>query len=444
MSSSTAADKKKGWSNPALQAMGIPRLRLPGRNWLIFWAVTGGLTGMWYYDRRERKARRQYWKDRVAHLATQPMSALELPRKVTVYMAPPPSDYLDITSAHFRQYIKPILVAAAVDYEVKSESRQGEIRNMVAEDIRNKRRKQSGLETSDADKEKLKDELDKKIETGLTRDETGGVIIVGRGAYVEYMNGLQEGWLGPLENPNSEPAPVSTSSDEPAVSTEVTAPVVETLGAIKDTANTTDNATDTPVADELEISSEPIPIVENSANSEDPSAFPDRKADEADVLGYETPKTASEQAEADKKASTPPVPAPYVSFANIEDVPTPFDFPGPDESVSEPLMVMSHRHVLGFLKMPIRIYRFFTRRYLADEMGRRTAAVVFAATREYDLETEKDLLIEERDEDWPKKFKAKCLEKGSEWMWEFNLDKRVADKVKVYELPDEEPLKKED
>lgn len=165
-----------------------------------------GISGLIVYDRRERKNRRQFWKDQVSSFATVPMGAMELPRRVTVYMAPPPNDYLEITQQHFRQYIKPVLTAAAVDYTVVSESRQGEIRAKVAENIRNKRRRMHNLPTSEEEEENAKDDLDKQIERGIERDNTGGVICIGRGAYKEYLNGLQEGWLGPLEAP-VEPEP---------------------------------------------------------------------------------------------------------------------------------------------------------------------------------------------------------------------------------------------
>ncbi|KAF5093116.1 hypothetical protein D0Z00_004239 [Geotrichum galactomycetum] len=447
--------RKPGYTNPALQAMGIPRLRIPSRNWLIFWGVVGGLSGMYWYDRSERQKRRQYWKDQVSHIAQAPLGALELPRKVTVYLAPPPSDYLDITLTHFRQYIKPILVAAAVDYEVKTESRQGEIRNLVAEEIRNKRRKGLGLPTSEADPETRKDALDRQIEQNLNRDQTGGIIIIGRGAYKEYVNGVQEGWLGPLEDPN--PAPVAEKVQEK----EITAPADKTVESLDDI---TGSSAETIVADPLAtpaesdvaastIAAEPTvaePTIAEStpaSSNDDPAAFPDRKEDEAEVLGYEPDRTPQEEEEAKKKAEKPPVPKPYIdgldkgvsAWTNETATPNEFALASEDE-VSQPIGVMTHRHILGFLNMPIRVYRFFTRRHLADELGRSTAAVIFAATRPFDKATDPSLLIEEEHEDWPSKWKQKCVDKNSEWMWEFGVDERVAEKLRVYAL-DEANLK---
>jgi import inner membrane translocase subunit TIM54 len=383
-------------------------------------------------------------------MAQVPLGALELPRKVTVYLAPPPSDYLDITLTHFRQYIKPVLVAAAVDYEVKTESRQGEIRNLVAEEIRNKRRKSLGLPTSEADPETRKDALDRQIEQNLNRDKTGGIIIIGRGAYKEYLNGVQEGWLGPLEDPN--PATVVENAQK-----EILAPTDKTVESLDDITGSSAETTiadpnATPAESDASVSTiaaEPTtaePPTPASSN-DDPAAFPDRKEDEAEVLGYEPDRTPQEEEEAKKKAEKPPVPKPYINgldkgvsaWTNETATPNEFALASEDE-VSQPIGVMTHRHILGFLNMPIRVYRFFTRRHLADELGRSTAAVIFAATRPFDKAADPSLLIEEEHEDWPSKWKQKCVDKNSEWMWEFGVDERVAEKLRVYAL-DEANLK---
>lgn len=47
--------KKKGFSNPALRMMGIPRISLPSRNWLIFWSVLIGVGSSIAYDKYEQK-----------------------------------------------------------------------------------------------------------------------------------------------------------------------------------------------------------------------------------------------------------------------------------------------------------------------------------------------------------------------------------------------------
>ncbi|KAA8915972.1 hypothetical protein TRICI_001889 [Trichomonascus ciferrii] len=400
--------KSKGFSHPALKAMGIPTLRVPSRNWLIFWAVTGTIAGWITYDRYERKKVREQWKQKVSYLASQKMNPLEMPRKVTVYVAPPPGDYLDASLTHFRQYIKPILTASATDFDLRTENRQGEIRHRVAEEIRNRRRAELGLETSDP---AFKDELDKTIESGLQYDTTGGVICVGRGAYKEYMHGLQEGWLGPLEPPAQ-------------------------------------------------------PQDDTTANSDDVAAFPTREDDLRDIMGEkkedETPsqqssepetldqqqeKTAEEKTKAEgegeseseeKKEKQAPVPKPYIPLTKFSEAELSSEFRRAAEqgSIADPMAIINQPHILGFLNTPIRIYRFFNRRHLADRMGAATAAVVFAQTRPFTKEDD-DACIQEED-DWPKKWKQKGLDKGSEWMVDLKVDDRVRQHLRIYELSKED------
>lgn len=457
--------KPKGYTNPALQAMGIPRLRLPSRNWMIFWCVVGGISGLVVYDRRQRQARRQFWKDQVAPFSQTPIDAMELPRKVTVYMAPPPNDYLDVTQKHFRQYIKPILTSAAVDYHVVSETRQGEIRAKVAEEIRNKRRAKKGLPTSDADENKFKDEVDLQIERGITRDPTGGVICIGRGAFKEYINGLQEGWLGPLEPPKE----ILEAEKENKVK-DIS---VESL----DSATTT-QPTDT--APQQIVSSEIPQASTSSKEQEAASMFPDEQADERDVLGYSDEKKQAEEKsadgsestgetpgeEAEKKDKRPPVPKPYILGMNRgakvwgSELPEGADadlLAATPEEVSDPIAVLEHRNLLGVTNFPIRIKRFFSRRELSDKLGKDTAVVVFNEYRpfrnganensEFMSETDHefnnvddpaartsdaDALINEELKDWPSKFKQKAIDNNSEWMWPFSVDPRLASKLRIY------------
>lgn len=495
-STSTAASsvpppKPKGYTNPALQAMGIPRLRLPSRNWSIFWAVVGGVSGLIIYDRLERKNRRQFWKDQVSFLGEVPLNATELPRKIKVYMAPPPNDYLEVTQQHFRQYIKPILTAAAVDYEIHTESRQGEIRALVAEEARNKRRVLHNLPVSESDSNKNKDELDLQIERGITRDNTGGVICIGRGAYKEYLNGLQEGWLGPLDPPPE--------------------PVQEEVAKTADSELITDSATTTttvPIetldeqSKQHQVVTSQIPTASTSTKEqEDAASFPNAEEDERDVLGYKESdeaeaKAAKEQqekegdsekkgeSEDDEKDKRPPVTKPYILGMNrgakvwgpeitTESGADADLLAAKPEDISDPIAILEHRHVLGFLHIPIRIVRFFSRRELADEMGKATANAVFNVYRPFyngtssfndttELITDKvvetiteteqqqsqqeskvskipdtERLIIEETEDWSSKWKQKAVNNNSEWIWPFSVDDRIANKLRVYDITPE-------
>ncbi|ANB11458.1 Tim54p [Sugiyamaella lignohabitans] len=442
--------RSKGYTNPALQAMGIPRLRLPSRNWSIFWALTLTVTGVYAHDRYQRKQIRQKWKDRVSHLAAQPMNPLELPRKVTVYIAPPPADYLDLGFAHFRQYIKPILVAAAIDYEVRSESRQGEIRALVAEEIRNQRRSDAGLPTTG----EQNDDLDDMIASKVYRDNTGGVICVGRGAYKEYMNGLHEGWLGPLEAPVEEVSEASTNDQLPLSDSAVNS--AELSSGSDANANSTTEVTSAEAATPVEglaVSSRAASETVSSPSKgevqtldqakeslESVEEFPDRERDLQDIYGQLPEKKDGEEAAgsgdaegSEKKEEKKKVPKPYIKIPEYEDLETPAQL----ETLAkfEPLAAIHFPHLLGFRNTPKRMYRFFNRRKLAEEMGEATAAVVFAQTRQFKPHEDQDLLKHEENE-WPAQWKAKGLETGSEWMWDFAVDERIGNKLSVYEFRD--------
>lgn len=83
------------YSNPAFAAMGIKSFKLPSRNWLIFWSVAGTLTGGIIYDKwRQRVLRDEYMKE-FSKLGNQEFPINERPRRLRIYVAPPPNDYLD-------------------------------------------------------------------------------------------------------------------------------------------------------------------------------------------------------------------------------------------------------------------------------------------------------------------------------------------------------------
>lgn len=97
----------------ALQYTGIPtswlskRPKLPSRNWLIFLTTTTSILSYYIYDRKQCKAIRQEYVDKVKDLASQPLGTLDLPRKVVVYGARYPGDQdHERCIQYFKKYIK--------------------------------------------------------------------------------------------------------------------------------------------------------------------------------------------------------------------------------------------------------------------------------------------------------------------------------------------------
>lgn len=366
MSEPSSKPKRAEFRHPVLEMMGISRLRVPSRNWLIFWSITGSLVSAYYWDRYERKKVRNYWVDLVAPIGAQPINPRDVARKVRVYMAPPPNDYIDSTQDEFRNFIKPVLTSAALDHEIILEERQGFIRSKVSEEIRELRRQiRDGKEEPAAD-------------NFWHRDLTGGTIIVGRGAYKEYMSGVQEGWLGPLERPAEVQAVLDKEKEDEAL-------------RLKERREERAKATD--------------------GESQ---------------LDYEN----EEDWERDRKATLsnrfPVVPA-YMPLNELSEQELPAEF---SKHLPEPISVFRLPNLLGILMTPVRIYRWLNQRKLAEEMGSQAAGVVFAHTRPYYAEDAQLAISDE--EDWPNRFKKKGLDNNSEWMREFIVDPRIAKAMEVY------------
>ncbi|KAJ5297667.1 hypothetical protein PENANT_c005G02853 [Penicillium antarcticum] len=298
--------------NPVFAMMGMPNMRfkLPSRNWMIFLTITGSFTGALIYDRREKRRAQQKWSELVAHLANDPLPIDQMRRKMTVYLAAPPGDGLRVARDHFKEYVKPILVAAALDYTVVEGRREGDVRAGMAENIRKLRRK-AGEPSSAVEETGVEAIVAETRERIGISDEPGpkGDLVIGRHTWKEYIRGLHEGWLGPLDAP---PPPPASAPEE----------IPETVEGI--------NVDGTPEAAETEKEEKPKPVGPTPA--------------------YITPT--------DYSSASLPSTLPHSFDSSI-----PVEFP----------------HILGFLKTPIRIYRFLTQRYLADSVGRDVAAIVLAA-----------------------------------------------------------------
>ncbi|KAI0539454.1 inner membrane protein import complex subunit Tim54-domain-containing protein [Xylaria digitata] len=188
-------------SNPALRMMGLPNLpkKLPSRNWMIFWTLTGSLSAAIIYDKREKKRATARWARAVSHLAKEPIaSPSEMPRKLTIFLESPPTDGLRVAQDHFTEYVKPVLAASGLDWEFVQGRKEGDVRAAVAERIRRTRDPAAAAVTQTQDE--VVNEVRRR---NGTPEYTGmrGDIVIGRHTWKEYVRGLHEGWLGPLTAP---------------------------------------------------------------------------------------------------------------------------------------------------------------------------------------------------------------------------------------------------
>lgn len=350
--------------NPVFAMMGMPnfRAKLPSRNWLIFWSIIGSWSAAVYYDRREKKRIQKRWCDAVAHLAREPLPPNVMQRKVTVFLAAPPADGLLQAREHFHQYVRPILVSAGLNWDAIEGRREGDVRAAFSDWLR-KRRKVAGEASQEPvagdDLEVLMDEMRGKMAV-KEWPGTAGDLVIGRNTWKEYVRGLHEGWLGPVDMPESvrrameEP---EKTEDEPAhAQPSEPTPSPDTVSASRDEASAT-----------LETN-----VVHDSAalTTDDEKKIADDQ------------KNAEEEAAKQKKdkKKKKPQPLPFISTSQYSSATLPPSLP----AELPPTTIITFPHLLGFLNTPIRIYRYLTQRKLADEVGREAAAACFAAYRPFE------------------------------------------------------------
>lgn len=184
---------------------------------MIFLTVTGSWTAAIMYDRRQKKKNQKKWCDLVAHIAQQPLKPEQMARKITVFISAPPGDGIRPSREFFKEYVKPVLVAAAMDYDVIEGRKEGDVRYGTAEQIRRRRRKAGEASTKDEEPDVQK--IIEQLREGMnitSEPAPGGDLVLGRHTWKEYIRGIHEGWLGPIDQP---PEPEPTLPDLPPVHT---------------------------------------------------------------------------------------------------------------------------------------------------------------------------------------------------------------------------------
>jgi import inner membrane translocase subunit TIM54 len=421
---------------------------------MIFLTITGSFTAAITYDRRQKKHIQQKWSDLVAHIAKEPLPLEQSRKRLTIFLSAPPGDGLRPARDYFKEYIKPILVSAALDYEVIEGRKEGEVRAGLADKIR-KYRREAGEQSHSAEEPSKESAIAEARERMGVTEEPGprGDIVIGRHTWKEYVRGLHEGWLGPLETSPPPPQPAATEPVPNAAETtaDATRPTVETVDAV------VDMLPDTPVVSTQDGSpSEPETPDSNKAQDENTETEESKKP-----KGPTPAYISSTQYSAQRLPST--IPAAF-------EASSPIQFP----------------HLLGFLNTPIRLYRYLTKRHLADAVGQEVAAAVLAsASRPYNEGSrpfegmafdasstdssdslsqttyEQQTLLEHEEQEWQKsvrkeakdrKFQlenanpsstndphiTKLFSEEREWADEVVIDPRIASRMHRYILSSEE------
>ncbi|KAJ3366355.1 mitochondrial import inner membrane translocase subunit tim54 [Allomyces arbusculus] len=97
----------------------ISKIPRPSRGMVIFGSIVGTYALLIYRDRHLTAEVRRELEGEAKYLASQPQDPRERVRKVAVFLQrPAPDESIRATREYFRKYIKPVLDAAAVDYDL--------------------------------------------------------------------------------------------------------------------------------------------------------------------------------------------------------------------------------------------------------------------------------------------------------------------------------------
>jgi import inner membrane translocase subunit TIM54 len=319
-----------------------------------------------------------------------------------------------------------------VDWDAIEGRREGDVRAAFAEWLR-KRRKIAGEAAkeglADDDLEVMIEDMREKMNVREWHGPAGDIVI-GRNTWKEYVRGLHEGWLGPVDMPE------------------------EVRKALEDKSQ----AEEKPVEQQAE---QPSPT---SSDDAAPNAEGNTIHD-SEQSRPEEEKKEPEKPKEDEKTKKPKQPPPFISTSAYASAPLPPSLP----QELGPSTVIVFPHLLGFLNTPIRIYRFLNKRKVADDIGREVAAACFAAYRPFERSSgpvgaspftedsaspaaaphqeettsqpgmqevwEQEGLVKKEEAEWHKSVrKDRDPEKESVWVDDIVLDPRIAGRMRRFFL----------
>ena len=98
--------------------------------------------------------------------------------------------------------VQPVLVAAAIDYDIVPTSQLGDLMRLTASSVIDQRRGSLGLDSPASPLMNMATQLTQ--EQKRARELAGGIVLVGRHTLKEYLAGLKQGWSGGLEKVDRE------------------------------------------------------------------------------------------------------------------------------------------------------------------------------------------------------------------------------------------------
>lgn len=441
------------YSNPAFAALGIKSFKLPSRNWMIFWTVIGSLTGGIIYDKWKQRVLRDEFMEKYKnnnlnfpinekhrklriYVSPPPNDYLDESMKYFRRFVKPiinssGIDFEIITmerqgdirykvaeeirqlrrekagllnnnennneneigieisntsSSNVNNHINPIFENFKVDESKKDENNENEIKNL--RDLY-KPMDVLGVEKIFGNFEDRV--LNVKSEDALVNDvrNAGGIICIGRGAYKEYINGVHEGLLGPLEEP---------------------------------------------------IKIEPVDELSNKIEFEDDK---DKGKDEKDGKNDKNDDDDDKYAPAayiyakDYKDSiiSSELGLDKIDFNNENEVSNILQTLKDEKTgipyfFVQPILELRNYTVAGFTRQPERIWRFYNKRNQLIEYNEKLVELINKKWCKFTNDNLNSGIEEEND--WPSSWLKVAKKNNSEWVREFDGDDRVLKLLSTY------------
>jgi len=226
--------------------------------------------------------------------------------------------------------LKPILVAGAVDYDMVVGKRSGEVTRRIAEEIKARRRVDAGLDPSPSQEQLPPGYPFRPLSELRQKELEGGIVIIGRPTFKEYMAGLKRGWTESMEKVDED---------------ERLAQELEMDGRF----------------DEPE---EPLEVGEVLSGTEKPSSSALPPSPVLSHLQYRLPSSQP------KSASSSPIPESLNSPPAI--IP-----------VLPPILFVTFTNYIGFKQIPLMIWDFFNQRYKVRSGAEAGYRLVMNSTRSF-------------------------------------------------------------
>lgn len=270
-----------------------------------------------------------------------------------------------------------MLDAAAVDYEVKEGTTEGQIQAMVAEDIRKKRQIAAG--------KIAQTEPEQKGTVAPLKSVSDGVVVLGRIALGEVLKGYNDGCLQSLDDP--EPVVVTEFVPEVSAKDEAASLSTEATGSVE-----TSGVNDT------------------KANDQEDPITSTVETDTSSVKGDTTKK--------ETEASTTPEPIKIPQDETFFSVPP---------TGLEPIGYIPFKNLVGFRNFHKKLFALFNSHDCVEYAAASVMKVAFAETKP--METD-DLEIGKDEEPLFRKYRGPV---------QIDISDRVREQVKMFVTPEQIP-----